>query len=440
MNKVTLKYAFENWTLYKNVLFDPFDVWKYIVYILKKHAWLKEASLQALEESLEYDSKNLAQKMVDNREILNDILQKHYRFTSATPLNGSLKPLKEILDHISSQGGSVDLDFVIDFKALNGCEFPEFDSKLEELSKIKTIYLAGGCFWGVEAYFKRIKGIVATRVGYANGKTTSTSYRQLKETQHAETVEVKYDFSIISLEEILLHFIRIIDPASLNKQGRDIGVQYRTGVYYTRSSDFAIISRVFEYIKPKYDAFYVELEKLDHFIQAEDYHQDYLGRNVNGYCHVNLMIANEELSEFKDFQLHQNEVEGLDKDVLLNSATERPFTSELNKNYKKGIYVEKITGEPLFVSSTKFDSGCGWPSFSKPITTSSIKYIRDTSHNIERIEVRSAKGDHHLGHVFDDGPKQMGGLRYCINGAALKFIPFDQMDEEGYSQFKLFCE
>ncbi|WP_347277083.1 peptide-methionine (R)-S-oxide reductase MsrB [Mycoplasma phocimorsus] len=440
MFKVTLKEAFENWSLYKNVLFDPFDVWKYIVKILKKHAWLKEGSLQALEKSLEYNSKFLAEKMVENREVLNEILEKHYRFTSNSPLNGSLLPLKEILDHIASKGGAVDLDFIIDFQPLSGCELPEFDFKLQELTKYKTIYLAGGCFWGVEAYFKKIKGIVTTKVGYANGKTQITSYRQLKETQHAETVELKYDFSIISLEEILLHFIRIIDPTSLNKQGGDVGIQYRTGVYYINSKDQQIIERVFNYIKLKYSAFYVEVQKLDHFIQAEDYHQDYLGKNINGYCHVNLMVANEELEEFKKFKLHQNEVKGLDKEVLLNNATEKPFTSEYEQNYKKGIYVEKITGEPLFVSSTKFDAGCGWPSFSKPITTTAIKYVKDVSHNMERIEVRSAKGDHHLGHVFEDGPKQMGGLRYCINGAALDFIPFEEMDEKGYSQFKLFCE
>ncbi|MCU9931724.1 peptide-methionine (R)-S-oxide reductase MsrB [Mycoplasmopsis felis] len=146
-------------------------------------------------------------------------------------------------------------------------------------------------------------------------------------------------------------------------------------------------------------------------------------------------ILTEEQKLMKEHNLSQ-----LSYDVLKNSATERSFTSELNNEYRKGIYVEKISKEPLFSSTTKFDSGCGWPSFSEPILKESVLYLQDNSHNMVRTEVRSGKGDNHLGRVFNDGPKEMGGLRYCINGAALDFIPFEEMDEKGYSEYKKFVK
>lgn len=144
-------------------------------------------------------------------------------------------------------------------------------------------------------------------------------------------------------------------------------------------------------------------------------------------------ILTEEQKLMKEHNLSQ-----LSYDVLKKSATERSFTSELNNEYRKGIYVEKISKEPLFSSTTKFDSGCGWPSFSEPILKESDLYLQDNSHNMVRTEVRSGKGDNHLGHIFNDG--EMGGLRYCINGAALDFIPFEEMDEKGYSEYKKFVK
>ncbi len=309
---------------------------------------------------------------------------------------------------------------------------------------IRTIYLAGGCFWGVEGYLSRIKGVVDTDTGYANGIDENTNYHEIHNTGHAEAVKVDYDISIISLEEILLHYFRIIDPMSLNKQGNDRGVQYRTGVYYTDEKDLAIINKVFDYEKEIHGDIMVEKEVLKNFVLAENYHQDYLKKNPNGYCHINIFYAEEPLFTKESEEFTEEEIKAklddLSYSVMRENATERPGSSELNKEYRKGIYVDKISGDALFASKDKFDSGCGWPSFSKPILNDKINYIEDNSLGMQRVEVRSSFFDNHLGHVFSDGPKEKGGLRYCINGAALRFIPYEKMEEEGYKEYMILCE
>lgn len=307
----------------------------------------------------------------------------------------------------------------------------------------KKIYLAGGCFWGVEGYFRQISGILDTEVGYANGKSETATYEGLKESDHAETLKLIYDSNKISLDEILDHFFRIIDPTSLNKQGNDIGRQYRTGIYSEDEEDLEIASNYIEEIKDKYDKeIVVEVEKLNHFIDAEDYHQDYLEKNPLGYCHINLDLATKPLygnySKKSDEEI--KDLGELTYEVTQNSATERPYTSEYDDFYEKGIYVDITSGEPLFASTDKFMSGCGWPSFSKPINTQVIDYKEDHSHNMERVEVRTKNSNSHLGHVFEDGPEEKGSLRYCINGASLEFIPYDEMDDRGYSDFKKFVK
>lgn len=118
------------------------------------------------------------------------------------------------------------------------------------------------------------------------------------------------------------------------------------------------------------------------------------------------------------------------------SATEQPFNNAFWNHFENGLYVDVVSGEPLFLSKDKFESTCGWPSFSRPIFKEAVRYVEDRSHFMHRIEVRSQVGDSHLGHVFDDGPEELGGMRYCINSASLRFIPFDQLDDEGYSDYK----
>lgn len=313
----------------------------------------------------------------------------------------------------------------------------------------KTIYLAGGCFWGVEAYFERIDGIVDAVSGYANGKTDRPSYEDViyRNTGHAETVKVVYDPAAISLNEVLLHFFRIIDPTSLNRQGNDRGTQYRTGIYSTDPADQAIAQAALAQLQTQYQRpLVVENVPLVHFYDAEDYHQDYLAKNPNGYCHVDLSLADEPLPVQKPStpvydpatfvkptpeQLRQ-QLSQLEYQVTQNNGTERAFSHEYDAFYEPGLYVDRISGEPLFTSTDKYDSGCGWPSFVKPIRADAVTEHEDLSYNMRRIEVRSALADSHLGHVFPDGPRDRGGLRYCINGASLHFIPVDQMAAQGY--------
>ena len=300
------------------------------------------------------------------------------------------------------------------------------------------IYLAGGCFWGLEEYFSRISGVLQTSVGYANGQVETTNYQLIKETDHAETVQVIYDEKVVSLREILLYYFRVIDPLSVNQQGNDRGRQYRTGIYYLEEADLPTINTVVreqELLIGRKIA--VEVEKLRHYILAEDYHQDYLKKNPGGYCHIDVRDAEKPLIDAANYEKPSQAVlrEKLSEEsyrVTQEAATEAPFSNAYDQTFEEGIYVDITTGEPLFFAKDKFASGCGWPSFSRPISKELIHYYQDLSHGMERIEVRSRSGNAHLGHVFTDGPRELGGLRYCINSASLRFIAKDEMEEAGY--------
>ena len=288
---------------------------------------------------------------------------------------------------------------------------PSKDADLHE------IYLAGGCFWGVEEYFSRVAGVTDAVSGYANGRGETTQYELIGQTGHAETVHVTYDANQISLKEILLHYFRIINPTSKNKQGNDMGTQYRTGVYYKDEQDLEVINQVFDQVSKKYEQpLAVEKEALSNFIVAEDYHQDYLQKNPNGYCHINVNQAAYPVIDASKYpKPSDDELKKLlspeEYAVTQNSQTERAFSNR---------YWDK------------FESGCGWPSFTQPISPDVATYKEDKSYNMVRTEVRSRTGNSHLGHVFTDGPQDKGGLRYCINSLSIRFIPKEQMEEKGY--------
>ena len=309
---------------------------------------------------------------------------------------------------------------------------------MENKQEQRIIYLAGGCFWGLEAYMERIQGVTDAVSGYANGKGDTTNYQLLHATDHAETVKVTYDPNKISLDKLLQYYFRVIDPTSINKQGNDRGRQYRTGIYYQNEQDKAVIEAALKTLQSKYqEPIQIEVEPLKNYVEAEEYHQDYLKKNPNGYCHIDIKKADEPLIDDKkypkpsDAELKQK-LTALQYDVTQGKHTERSFSNEYWDNFAPGIYVDITTGEPLFSSKDKFESGCGWPSFTKPIAAEVAEYQRDNSFNMTRIEVLSRSGHAHLGHVFDDGPRDKGGLRYCINSASIKFIPLDEMEKQGY--------
>lgn len=314
-----------------------------------------------------------------------------------------------------------------------------------------VIYFAGGCFWGTEHFFKQVQGVTATEVGYANGHIENPTYQQVVQdnTGFAETVKVTYDPETVDLDLLLDLYFKTIDPTSLNKQGNDRGTQYRTGIYYTDEAQRPLIKQAVATVAKQYaQPIVVEVTPLENFYTAEDYHQDYLDKNPNGYCHISPALfelarkanAKKEASAAQTYK--KPDAETLRRTltpqqyaVTQENATERPFENAYNDEFREGIYVDITTGEPLFVSTDKFESGCGWPSFSKPIDDSLIEELQDNSFGMRRTEVRSKTGDAHLGHVFNDGPREKGGLRYCINSASLRFIPKEDMEKEGYAKY-----
>ena len=308
----------------------------------------------------------------------------------------------------------------------------EFDT-----DNLKDIYLAGGCFWGLEAYLTRISGVYDATVGYANGQTENPSYEDLiyRDSGHAETVHLRYDPNLVSLETIISYYFKVIDPTSLNKQGNDRGTQYRTGIYFTDEKEEAVIMGLIDKEQMDYkDDIVVEVQTLTHYYLAEEYHQDYLEKNPNGYCHIDINVVTEEVSNYvkPSDSVLKEELTDLQYKVTQEGGTEKPFDNEYWDHKEKGIYVDVVTGEPLFSSKDKYDSGTGWPSFTKPIEESSIMEVEDKTLGMNRTEVKSLTGDTHLGHLFDDGPKDEGGLRYCVNSASLRFVPYEDMEEMGY--------
>lgn len=309
---------------------------------------------------------------------------------------------------------------------------------------IKTIYLAGGCFWGTAHLFSLVPGVSGATAGYANSIVPNPSYKEVctGRTEAAETVKVDYDDSLVSLTDLLKLYFRSIDPVSVNRQGGDVGTQYRTGIYYSDAADLPVIEAQVATIQRRLsEPVAVEVTPIRNFYPAEEYHQDYLYKNPDGYCHVDPALFKEakklgaRTAPDDDKEQLRRRLTPLQWEVTQNAATERPFVNEYDNEFRPGIYVDITDGTPLFVSSTKFNSGCGWPAFSRPIDDALIDERTDTSYGRIRTEVRSAKSGSHLGHVFPDGPRETGGLRYCINSASLRFIPLEKMEAEGYAEY-----
>jgi len=306
-----------------------------------------------------------------------------------------------------------------------------------------VIYLAGGCFWGIEHLMQSIPGVIYAKSGYANGyRAEDATYQKIctTDTGFRETVRVEYDPQQVSLDALLLAYFYVIDPTIQNRQGNDVGSQYQTGVYYTNDRAKENVERIAEIERSRSREFHVEIGPLLNFYPAEEYHQDYLANNPGGYCHIPL----EEIRLFSSLRIdpgdYQKPAAEAIRDKLTQeqytvtqeSGTEYPFYNEFWNLFEKGIYVDIVTGEPLFSSTDKYESSCGWPAFTKPIEAPSVVYLEDSSHGMQRIEVRSRAGNSHLGHVFLDDPESPNGVRFCINSASLRFIPYAHMEAEGY--------
>ncbi len=311
----------------------------------------------------------------------------------------------------------------------------------------REIWLAGGCFWGTQEYLSRAAGVVDTDVGYANGNTPNPTYESVcaHTTGYAEAVHVVYNPDTITLGFLLSLYFESINPTSINRQGGDVGEQYRTGIYYLDSGDRSVIDTAIAALAKRLDKpVAIEVKPLQNYYLAEEYHQEYMKKNPQGYCHIpaSLFAYAQHAKEYQKPDQNQlkQQLTPMQYEVTQNNATEPPFHNQYHDHFAPGIYVDITTGQPLFLSTHKFQSGCGWPAFSRPIHQEDLQEIVDTSHGMIRTEVRSKVGDSHLGHVFEDGPAQLGGLRYCINSASLRFVPKEAMQAEGYGQYMQLLE
>jgi peptide methionine sulfoxide reductase msrA/msrB len=304
--------------------------------------------------------------------------------------------------------------------------------------------LAGGCFWCMEAPFEELDGVEEVVSGYTGGHVEDPSYDEVcsGRTGHFEAVQITYDPSRISYSDILDVFWRQIDPTDPDGQFADRGPQYRTAIFYHDNAQKKAAEESRDRLG-KSGAFaspvITPILEASRFYRAEDHHQDYYRTCPLKYKAYRAGSGRESfLQKMREKEL-RSKLTPVQYDVTQQCGTEPPFNNEYWDNKKEGIYVDIVSGEPLFVSTDKFESGTGWPSFTRPIDPGSLVEKEDKSLRIPRTEVRSGKSDSHLGHVFNDGPSPTG-LRYCVNSAALRFVPREKLEEEGYGGYERLFE
>lgn len=304
---------------------------------------------------------------------------------------------------------------------------------------------AGGCFWCMVKPFDELPGIKSVVSGYTGGHAENPTYEQVTAgiTGHVEAVQITFDPGIFPYEKLLDIYWRQIDPTDTGGQFHDRGQSYQTAIFYHNEKQRQLaeeskrgLEKSGRFDKP----IAVKILPAKPFYPAEEYHQDYYKKNPFHYRHYyegsgRKAFIEKNWSVKKDDEELKKRLTDIQYQVTQKSATERPFENEYWNNKKEGIYVDIVSGEPLFSSLDQFDAGCGWPSFTKPLHSHHIEEREDLSHSMIRTEVRSKYGDSHLGHVFADGPGP-AGLRYCINSAALRFIPKEDLEKEGYGEYK----
>ncbi|MEI7652920.1 MAG: peptide-methionine (R)-S-oxide reductase MsrB [bacterium] len=332
-----------------------------------------------------------------------------------------------------------------------------------------SAYFSGGCFWSMESLFQKREGVVEALSGYAGGALKNPTYDDVvsETTGHRESVRVDYDSTKVSYRDLVRHFLRHIDPTDWGGQFYDRGESYTTVIWYVGEEQKQIAeTAVSELTDAKIFAQPIVVRVLPFagsFYPAEEYHQDYTIKKTTHYCAYRRAsgrdaflekawgekewvgeMNNEKLIIDNSKAMYTDQIKKLTANqyhITQEEGTEPAYSNEYWDNHAEGIYVDIVSGEVLFSSKDKYDSGTGWPSFTKPLVPANIQTKTDSSLFMSRTEVRSVHANSHLGHIFDDGPADKGGKRYCMNSASMRFVPVAELKKEGYeeyeSQFKM---